>query len=159
MIPCQPYSHHTNSKNSKRSPTKNLPNLKPEDRSTYPPTILPNQQPTSKAIMQELRTKAEYLKASNADGTVILQATATWCSQCKAIAPAVDKLIAKYPEGTFYKYDTDSAGDIAQELGVSQMPVFTIFHDGDLEDTVRGAKAKALEEAVGKVYKGKVVEE
>ena len=109
--------------------------------------------------MQELRTKAEYLKASNADGTVILQATATWCSQCKAIAPAVDKLIAKYPEATFYKYDTDSAGDIAQELGVSQMPVFTIFHDGDLEDTVRGAKAKALEEAVGKVYKGKVVEE
>ena len=56
-------------------------------------------------------------------------------------------------------HDTDSAGDIAQELGVSQMPVFTIFHDGDLEDTVRGAKAKALEEAVGKVYKGKVVEE
>jgi thioredoxin 1 len=93
--------------------------------------------------MQELRTKAEYLKASNADGTVILQATATWCSQCKAIAPFVDKLIAKYPEAAFYKYDTDSAGDIAQELGVSQ----------------RGAKAKALEEAVGKVYKGRVVEE
>jgi len=108
--------------------------------------------------MQELRTKAEYLKASNADGTVILQATATWCSQCKAIAPFVEKLIAKYPEANFYSYDTDSAGDIAQELGVSQMPVFTIFHDGDLEETVTGAKGKALEEAVGRVYKGSVVE-
>lgn len=41
---------------------------------------------------------------------------------------------------------------------MSQMPVFTIFQDGDLEDTVTGAKGKALEEAVGKVYKGEVVE-
>jgi len=108
--------------------------------------------------MQALHTKTEYLKASNADGTVILQATATWCSQCKAIAPFVDKLIAKYPDANFYCYDTDHAGDIAQELGVSQMPVFTIFQDGDLEDTVTGAKGKALEEAVGKVYRGRVVE-
>jgi thioredoxin 1 len=62
-----------------------------------------------------------------------------------------------FPEAKFYKYDTDHAGDIAQELGVSQMPVFTIFQDGDLEDTVTGAKGKALEEAVRKVYKGNVV--
>jgi thioredoxin 1 len=107
--------------------------------------------------MEELRTLPEYLKASNADGTVILQATATWCSQCKAIAPFVEKLVKQFPEAKFYKYDTDSAGDIAQELGVSQMPVFTIFQDGDLEDTVTGAKGKALEEAVRKVYKGDVI--
>lgn len=108
--------------------------------------------------MEELRTLPEYLKASNADGTVILEATATWCSQCKAIAPFVEKLITKYPEAKFYKYDTDSAGDIAQELGVSQMPVFHIFRDGDLEDTISGARGSVLEEAIGKVYKGEVVE-
>ena len=108
--------------------------------------------------MEELRTLPEYLKAANADGTVILQATATWCSQCKAIAPFVDKLVQRFPEAKFYKYDTDSAGDIAQELGVSQMPVFTIFRDGDLEETVTGARGKALEEATGRVYGGEVVE-
>lgn len=108
--------------------------------------------------MEELRTLSEYLKASNADGTVILEATATWCSQCKAVAPFVEKLIKQFPEAKFYKYDTDSAGDIAQELGVSQMPVFTIFNDGDLEDTVTGARGKALEDAIRAVYKGKVEE-
>ena len=106
--------------------------------------------------MEELRTLPEYLKASNADGTVILQATATWCSQCKAIAPFVEKLVKQFPEAKFYKYDTDSAGDIAQELGVSQMPVFTIFQNGDLEETVTGARGKALEETIRKVYKGEV---
>ena len=109
--------------------------------------------------MEELRTLPEYLKASNADGTVILEATATWCSQCKAIAPFVEKLIKKFPEAKFYKYDTDSAGAIAQELGVSQMPVFTLFRDGDLEDTVAGAKGQALEKAIRAIYKGEVVEE
>lgn len=107
--------------------------------------------------MEELRTLPDYLKATNTDGTVILQATATWCSQCKAIAPFVEKLVKQFPEAKFYKYDTDSAGDIAQELGVSQMPVFTIFRDGDLMDTVTGARGKALEDAVRDVYKGEEV--
>lgn len=39
--------------------------------------------------MEELTTLPEYLKASNADGLAILEATAVWCSQCKAISPFV----------------------------------------------------------------------
>lgn len=65
--------------------------------------------------MQELKTLPEYLKASNAPGTAILEATTTWCSQCKAIAPFVEKLMKKYPEASFYNYDTDTAlGMISQ---------------------------------------------
>lgn len=109
--------------------------------------------------MEELRTLPDYLKATNVDGVVILEATATWCSQCKTIAPFVEKLISKYPEAKFYKYDTDSAGAIAQELGVSQMPVFTIFRDGDLEDTITGSRGKALDDAIKAIYKGKVNED
>lgn len=108
--------------------------------------------------MEELRTLPDYLKATNTSGVVILQATATWCSQCKAIAPAVEKMVQQFPDAKWYKYDTDSAGDIAQELGVSQMPVFTIFKDGDLVDSVSGARAKVLEEKVGGVYEGRRVE-
>jgi hypothetical protein len=39
------------------------------------------------------------------------------------------------------------------------MPVFTIFQDGDLEDTVTGARGKALEETIRKIYKGEVRQE
>lgn len=106
--------------------------------------------------MDEIKTRNEYLKASNADGTCVLEAVTTWCPQCKAMAPVMDKLIAQYPEARFYKYDVDTAGDIAQELGVSQMPTFHIFKDGDLEGSITGAKGKELEDLIRESYSGKV---
>jgi thioredoxin 1 len=59
----------------------------------------------------------------------------------------------------FYKYDTEESEDIAQELGVNMMPTFHIFKDGDVMDSVTGAKGAALEKAIQECYDGKVVEE
>lgn len=39
------------------------------------------------------------------------------------------------------------------------MPTFHIFKDGDLKDSVTGAKAKELEAAIKKSYEGSVVED
>lgn len=55
--------------------------------------------------MEELKTLPEYLKATNADGTAVLEATASWCPQCKAIAPFVEQMRKKYPEARFYTYE------------------------------------------------------
>jgi thioredoxin 1 len=105
--------------------------------------------------MKELDTLPSYLKASNSDGVHILEATATWCSQCKAIAPLISSLEKKFPAATFYNYDTDTAGDIAQELGVSQMPTFHVFKDGDMVGSVSGGnKGKELERMIEGVYEG-----
>ncbi|KAF1827374.1 thioredoxin-like protein [Dissoconium aciculare CBS 342.82] len=111
--------------------------------------------------MEQLHDHVSYLKASNADGVTVFEATAEWCSQCKAIGPFVDKLIKKYPGARFYNYDTDSvsAGAIAQELGANVMPTFHIFKDGMLMDSVTGAKAKELEKAISDAYTGEVVEQ
>ena len=59
----------------------------------------------------------------------------------------------------FYKYDTEESEDIAQELGVNLMPTFHIFKDGDVVDSVTGAKGAQLEKAIKECYDGKVVEE
>ncbi|KAK4545592.1 hypothetical protein LTR36_002942 [Oleoguttula mirabilis] len=108
--------------------------------------------------MEELTDRKSYLKATNADGVCILEATATWCTQCKAIAPFVEKMVKKYPDARFYKYDTDTAEDIAQELGARAMPTFNLFKDGDIMGGVTGAKAEALENMIKENYDGKVVE-
>ena len=39
------------------------------------------------------------------------------------------------------------------------MPTFTVFKDGDLMDSITGAKGAALEKAIKDCYDGKVVEE
>jgi hypothetical protein len=46
--------------------------------------------------MEELKGRNEYVKATNKDGVAILEGTATWCSQCKAIAPCVDQVYSKW---------------------------------------------------------------
>ena len=108
--------------------------------------------------MEELTDRNSYVKAINADGICILEATATWCQQCKAMQPFVDKMIKKYPNVRFYKYDTDTADDITQELGARQMPTFNLFKDGDLMGGVTGAKAEALEKMIKENYDGDVIE-
>ncbi|KAK4899093.1 hypothetical protein LTR27_003323 [Elasticomyces elasticus] len=125
--------------------------------------------------METLTDRNSYLKATNKDGFCLLEATASWCSQCKAIQPFVDKMIKKYPDCRFYKYDTDTADDISQELGANQMPTFHAFKDGDLMGSVtyvrlainisssnighgRGAKAKELESLIKESYDGKIVD-
>ncbi|KAK3114449.1 hypothetical protein LTR53_007220 [Teratosphaeriaceae sp. CCFEE 6253] len=107
--------------------------------------------------METLTDRNSYLKATNKDGFCVLEATAV--RQCKAIAPFVDKLVKKYPEMTFYKYDTDTADDISQELGANQMPTFHAFKDGDLVGSVTGAKAAALEKMIQEGYDGKIVDD
>lgn len=109
--------------------------------------------------MEQLTDRKSYAKATNADGVCILEATATWCSNCKAIAPFVEKMQKKYPDVRFYSYDTDTVDDITQELGARQMPTFNLFKDGDLMGGVTGAKADALEKMIKENYDGKVVEE
>ncbi len=56
----------------------------------------------------------------------------------------VKLVVAEYPSVRFYLYDVEECEDVAQELGVSSMPSFSIFKDGDIQDGVTGAKAKEI---------------
>lgn len=78
----------------------------------------------------------------------ILEGTATWCAQCKTIAPEIAKMVAEYPNVRFYTYDVEECEDIAHELGVSRMPTFSVFRDGDIQEGVTGAKAKEVRRAI-----------
>ena len=95
-----------------------------------------------------LDSQAAYLKAVMYEGVTVLEGTATWCAQCKAIAPEVQKLAAEFPDVRFYTYDVEDTPDIAHELGVSAMPTFSVFKDGDIQEGVTGAKPKELRKAI-----------
>lgn len=48
--------------------------------------------------MEELADRTAYVKATMADGVCVLEGTASWCAQCKAMAPFVEQMIKKYPD-------------------------------------------------------------
>ncbi|KAL6707781.1 hypothetical protein ACN47E_003681 [Coniothyrium glycines] len=108
--------------------------------STTPPSI-----PT-------LATTAAYLQAIAHPGVTVLEATAPWCTKCQQIAAHVAELAAAYPSVRFYAYDVQQSEDIAQELGVAQVPTFSVFKDGDIQTgvsgTVLGKVRKAIEECL-----------
>jgi thioredoxin 1 len=102
----------------------------------------------SMSAIPTLHSKTEYLKAVMYEGVTILEGTATWCEKCKVIAPEVAKMVSEYPNVKFYTYDVEECEDIAHELGVSQMPTFSIFKDGDIQEGITGARAKEVRKAI-----------
>lgn len=80
-----------------------------------------------------------------------IQAHATWCGPCKAISPVYAQLAdAHCVPDTFVvaHFDIDQVPDLAQELGVSTVPAFFFFEDGNKDDAMRGADPKKLQSLV-----------
>lgn len=103
-----------------------------------------------------------------------MDAFATWCGPCKAIAPTLVKSVPPfslplpppllcpsanplprfsdlYPSAYFIKVDVDDVPDVAQEVGVRAMPTFIIFKNGEKVGEVVGANPPALKAAIEKV--------
>lgn len=74
----------------------------------------------------------------NEKGTVMVEFFATWCPHCHRMMPVVDDLRALYDgRVAIHQLDFDKNGELANELGVSAVPTFIIYKDG--EEVWRGS--------------------
>jgi len=87
---------------------------------------------------------------------VVLDAFATWCGPCKAIAPIVvqwsnsDEL-----KGVFFaKFDVEEVPAVAQQLNVRAMPTFIVFKDGERDGEFIGANPTGLQSLILKKVEG-----
>lgn len=102
------------------------------------------------AYVQEILTLREFHNAI-ADGPVVVDFTAEWCSPCRQISPKVDELAMANPHITFLKVDVDRAHRIADISDVRSMPTFHVYMDGQLIETVIGANLPALRKVISKL--------
>jgi len=104
----------------------------------------------AKMGVHNIANKDEFSAALKEHKLTVVDAFATWCGPCKAIAPAVVQFSEEYPDVHFTKIDVDDVPDIAQELGIRVMPTFLIFKGEEKLAEVVGANPKALEAAIKK---------
>lgn len=68
---------------------------------------------------------------------------APWCGPCKAMLPIVDALTTTYAGRVdFYKMNVDENSDTSQQFNVMSIPTFILFKNGEVVDTIVGAKSK-----------------
>jgi thioredoxin 1 len=84
---------------------------------------------------------------------VVVDFFATWCGPCKAVSPLVEKLSDSVTSVKFYKVDVDELSTVAADNGISAMPTFLFYKNGQKQEklTVRGANPPAIQQAVAEI--------
>ncbi|OQE31859.1 hypothetical protein PENSTE_c001G06229 [Penicillium steckii] len=100
----------------------------------------------------EITSKAEWdEKVVASKEPVLVDFFATWCGPCKAISPQIEKLSLAHENVKFFQVDVDKVGDVAADNGISAMPTFLFFKNGEKVETVRGANPPGIQAGLAKL--------
>ena len=87
---------------------------------------------------------AEEFDAAVAQGTVLADFWAPWCSSCKMLGTILEQAAKEMPESvTIVKIDVDGAQSLAAKLGVGTLPTLMLYKDGAAVKTLVGMQSRA----------------
>lgn len=79
-----------------------------------------------------------------AETPVIVDFYATWCGPCRQISPLLESIADEHPELAVVKLDIDANRETAQRYSVMSVPTLMTFVNGEVKNTVVGAKPKTV---------------
>ena len=90
---------------------------------------------------------AGLARARGAPQTVV-DFYADWCGPCKMIAPYVAELEGQFSNAQFIKVNVDDLEEVAAQEGITAMPTFKFYKNGQVVHEFRGADKARLLKAV-----------
>lgn len=75
---------------------------------------------------------------------VVVDFWAPWCTYCRRIAPAFDKIAGQQEEKLiFAKINIDEVPEVAESYGIDTIPTLLLFKDGEVKKTIVAPDSKA----------------
>ena len=84
-------------------------------------------------------TDANFDEIISSDSPTLVDFWAEWCSPCKFMLPVFYRLAKKYQSIRFARLNVDQAQSVATRIGVSAIPTFIMFKNGQVVDKAVGA--------------------
>ncbi|KAI8852181.1 thioredoxin [Chytridium lagenaria] len=100
-------------------------------------------------MVKEIQSESEFNELIKS-GQIVVDFHATWCGPCRMIAPKINEFSQKYSNVVFVKLDVDDVAKVAEACGITAMPTFQIYKDGQKIGQVVGADPAKVEAAIVK---------
>ena len=88
--------------------------------------------------------REQFLNHLNAGKTILVDYWAPWCSYCRRIAPAYEKIAEQYGEQVIIaKVNIDDEPLLAQQEGIEVIPTLVLYTQGKAENFAVAPESKA----------------
>ena len=86
---------------------------------------------------------AAEFDAAVAQGTVLADFWAPWCSSCKMLGTILEQAVKEVPDTvTVVKVDVDGAKELATKLNIGTLPTLILYKDGAPVKTLTGMQSR-----------------
>ncbi|MGV3639151.1 MAG: thioredoxin family protein [Adhaeribacter sp.] len=102
-------------------------------------------------ILQATDTEFQNILSSNEK--VVVKYYADWCGNCRLFSPKFKRMAEndQFKDVTFVDVNAELSPEARKAAGVTNLPFFAVFKNGQLVDTVAASKEEAVTSLIQKL--------